>query len=837
MTTETLTVLDPPPARFGAAMGRRFGLLYHLLGLGRGVGRTRLEDPGAEAIRAAAERGPVLYVLPRASALDHLALNAALASRRLPLSVWAPGMRTGWWHPLADAWDDLRLRARERLHGNAPPDPVASGWVAKALASGSPVTLFLEGRKGGPVDPFEAVVDAAALRPPVQVVPLMVVWDRAPEVDTALHRFFFAKSGVPGLARRVWRALSSADAFVHVGRPIELPGLAERVGVERLPGVLRRVVARALRQESKVVAGPRLLPHRVMRRLVLENPPMRDLAKREAAQRGVAVERVRDEMSDAYDRIAARFSWTVIQMLHVLLRPLWTTVYGGVDARPEDVDRIRAAMRDGTAVLVPCHKSHVDYVLMSWLLYEHDLVVPHVVAGLNLAVWPVSVLLRGAGGFFVKRSFAGDRVFPAVFARYLRELVRQEYPVEFFVEGGRTRSGKLLPPKLGVLGMVVEAAEVRSHGREVTILPIAFAYEQVAEEGAYAREQGGERKRPESLGELFRARAVLSRRYGRVYLRVGDPVRCGSVVDGPPRWSERPPEERRQLLQALGDRIVHRIGQAVVLLPTTLVALALLAHPRRAVRHAELIERITRLDALLTGLGVARAASLARFDLAVSQALDRFVRDGRIEALEHGGERIWSIVPDQRLTLDYAKNQVLHFLAAAGLAACALRASPEGASAEVVGPRFHALRHLWRREFVWDPDESADDALARGLADLARHGAVRVADGGWHVADVVRVGEVYGLFRALLEAYRAVVEAGALLPASADELPAALQRSTDRLLAAGTITRPEATAIATLQNAVEVLRQDGVLRAGPDGRLALDPDRAAEVRTMLGPMT
>jgi len=236
-------------------------------------------------------------------------------------------------------------------------------------------------------------------------------------------------------------------------------------------------------------------------------------------------------MERDFDKIAANFRWWIIEVLNFVLKPLWTRIYSGVDVRPEDLERIRTAMRQGAAVLVPSHKSHFDYLLLSWVFYQHDLIVPHVVAGMNLAIWPVSLVLRGAGGFFVKRSFSGDRVFPAVFSRYLRELIRQDYPVEFFIEGGRTRSGKLMPPKLGVLGMVFEASELRRHEQKVSLLPIAFAYEQVAEEQAYARELGGEEKKAESVGQLVKARSVLSRRFGQVYLRVGEPIDVGPRVD------------------------------------------------------------------------------------------------------------------------------------------------------------------------------------------------------------------------------------------------------------------------------------------------------------------
>ncbi|NUQ12094.1 MAG: redoxin domain-containing protein, partial [Gemmatimonadaceae bacterium] len=211
----------------------------------------------------------------------------------------------------------------------------------------------------------------------------------------------------------------------------------------------------------------------------------------------------------------------------------------GVDLRDVDVERIRAAYRDGATVLVPCHRSHLDYVLISSQLFERDVMIPHVVAGENLSFFPLGPLLRRVGAVFIKRSFSGDRVFPAVFSAYLRQLIRDEFPLEFFIEGGRSRTGKLLPPKLGVLSMVMDAAAEARADRRVTLLPVAISYEQIAEEGAYARELDGGRKQAEDLGQVVKAGKVVTKRYGRVFMRVGQPILAGEVLGGLPRpWAE-----------------------------------------------------------------------------------------------------------------------------------------------------------------------------------------------------------------------------------------------------------------------------------------------------------
>ncbi len=834
----------PPPGRgalvplhddAGATMVRRFGVV------GAPVAwllrRVRMESHGVEPILEAAGHGRVVYVLPRRSALDHLALNVVLNGRRLPLSAWARGIGPSWFLPVLDglkaAWN--------RLTGSR--DEVADGTLASHVRHGRPVLLFLD--DPGPSDPFEAL---AELDEPVHFVPLMVVWDKGPEVRLALRHFFIGRRDKPGwIGRLVQLAWHRSEAFVHVGRTVSLASVRERFEPGRRGPALRKLLRLALRTEEKVVRGPRLMPHDQMKHLVLDVPPMRHLADRVAAERGVPASKVLAEMSTQYDRIAARFNWRIIRLFDVLLRPLWTKVFSGVDVPEEDLDRIRTAMRDGTPVLIPCHKSHFDYILVTWVLYNHDMTVPHVVAGMNLAVWPISTLLRWCGGFFIERSFGDDPIFPAVFGRYLREMVSQEYPMEFFIEGGRTRSGKLMTPRLGVLGMVLDGAEVRPADREVTLLPVALAYEQVAEEGVYAAELGGQPKRAESFGELLKARSVFKRRYGRVYLRVGEPVRCSELVDGEsgrPVWSDRTADERQATLERLGDRIVHRIGQAMVLLPTSLVALAALAHHRRALSDSELRGRIERFHAFLLRRGVPMAASLDVVEQGVAQALDRFVSEGRLRPLEHEGERVWDVPPTERITLDFYKNQVLHDFVEAGLVVAAIRARPDGPfHADELRSSVLALRRLWRREFVWDPDSDVDVAIQRGLDDLAAHGALVGAGEGWRVSDPVRIGEIHALFRPLLEAYLLVARRASRT--AADQPRSAfidrLQAERDDLLVAGSVTRPESISKVNLQNAVGALTDLGLLtRTGTGDRkdplLRADREALSALVDTLAPM-
>ena len=214
----------------------------------------------------------------------------------------------------------------------------------------------------------------------------------------------------------------------------------------------------------------------------------------------------------------------------IFCRFVWNQIFSGVDLRPEDIERMREAVRTGTPILVPSHRSHLDYLLIGSQCYEHGLVLPYVVAGENLSFFPMGLLFRGSGAFFIKRSFKEDPIFPTVFERYVRLLIREEIPVEFFIEGGRSRTGKLLHPKLGMLRMVVNSAVHMKSDRILTILPIAFSYEQIAEEKSYAKELSGKSKQKESVSGVLKARKILKKRYGKVYMRVGEPIYLNEII-------------------------------------------------------------------------------------------------------------------------------------------------------------------------------------------------------------------------------------------------------------------------------------------------------------------
>jgi len=826
----SLTALE---RRYRSGMQRRFGLLYHLSGLGLFLRRLRFEEHSAENIRKAAARGPVVYVLHTESMADWLALNVVLNRRRLPLARVTPGLRSTWVAPLRTMVPQLWRIFREWLSQGRAPDPLASGFLERAVASGVTSAIFVvpprrlgSRRSRRSEDAVDHVLRAQKhAQRPVQLVPVVVVWQRRPKAArSVVGRFMLGTEDDPGTFQKARMVVSrSVDALVQAGEPVALPELMGRLEGQahgKQARAARLLLRRYLYRESRVVRGPGVRPLRWTRHLVLRSAQIRQLIAEEAQARGTPEDKVRREVEGQLEHIAAKLSWPVMRTARWLLRQLWTRIYSGVDIPEEDLEKVRAAVRAGSAVIVPCHRSHLDYMLMSSVLFEHDITVPHVVAGENLSFWPLGSILRRCGAVFIKRKFRDDRVHPAVFEAYLRQLISDGFPLEFFIEGGRSRTGKLLRARLGVLRMVLEARATMRADQKITLLPVAISYEQVAESKAFAAELEGVDKRDEDLGQLAKAGSVLRKRLGRVYLRVGEPLVLDDALLGGAPLDELSRERQREVLLRTGERVMHRIATSMVILPTGLVALALLASPARGIRHSVLLARAQRFERMLRALGAQPAVSLTFGAWAVREALQRFESEKWVKRLaDESEDPILQVFSERRPSIAYAKNALVHFLAPASLLAAAMRAVGRADGPEV-DELFQLQVFLLRYEVTLDPDSSLEEISDDARRALRLHGALVEGEDGDELGPDGLVAEVAGIMADQLEALLLVLRGARQLrdkDLGVDELPSRIRDLGQGLHAVDEIRYAEALSLPGLKQGVRALVEDGVIEVRSGG--------------------
>ncbi|KXS39827.1 MAG: glycerol-3-phosphate O-acyltransferase [Halomonadaceae bacterium T82-2] len=656
----------------------------------------RLSEPAPERLALDPER-PTLYVLPRPSFSDRLLLE--IVCRRHGLPVPSPRWRPG----------SLRHNGCVAL-----PDYKRHRWP----------------RRRPDHAPFAPLIDALREAPDadVQLVPVSVFWGRAPGKEFGFWKLLAADSWQ--LTGRLRRAVSilvnGRNIELYWGEPVSLRGQL----AERPPELARRRIARVLRVHFRRirtrVLGPDLSHRRTLIHGLLQEPELQRIIAETAQARGQSQRRI-ERRARRYGReIASHMSYPILRLLDRLLHRLWNRLYAGVDVH--GLERVKQLAGDHTLIYVPCHRSHIDYLLLSYVLFREGLMPPHIAAGRNLDMPLIGPLLRRGGAFFLRRSFRDNRLYGAVFNAYLHRLLTRGHPIEYFIEGGRSRSGRMLTPRPGMLAMTLRSC-LRDTSRAVTFVPVYIGYEKVLESTSYLRELRGARKRKESPLGLLRVLGRLRQPFGRVQVAIGEPLDLNAFLTrSVPDWRESRHDPRPSWLTRavpeLGRELARRINAVATLNPVNLVALTLLATPHRAI-EAELLKRQMALLVVLDPDTPSPPAGTPDDWLAEAAGLGFIER--RAQAL---GELV--LADGERATLlTWYRNNVQHRFALPALVAFAFRNSAHNDLATLDARLAPAWPLIAQEQFIALPAADFRNALEATLTQLVEQGLLETRADGW----------------------------------------------------------------------------------------------------------
>jgi glycerol-3-phosphate O-acyltransferase len=790
---------------------------------------------GADVIarlRQAAERGPVVYVLRSVSYVDFAYFNYAFLRFGLPLVRFVNGLWTWLFATLPAVARALMSRGR----GETPEE-----WLRRALAQGEASMLFLRqplwiARSSGAEFRgrlVETLIAEQRAHPErrVQLAPLMLAWGRSmarpggPK-PSFLDRLFGAQEA-PGWLRSLLQFLyHRGSALVKAAETIDL-----QTFLEQNAGVRDDVLARRLRfelsgrieRERRVLMGPPRKSGPRMCQELLRSRELRAVVAAEAGRSGVPAAKLQARAAKLLDEIAADMKPWAIGFLKQLLRVVFHRIYDGIDMDTAGMAKVREAARRGPLILCPCHRSHIDYLVLSYIFHDYELVPPHIAAGVNMSFFPAGQIFRRSGAFFLRRTFKGDPLYAAVFDMYMRKLLHEGYNIEFFIEGTRSRSGKFLTPKTGLLRSFADAV-LSGQTSGVQVVPISIGYEKVIEERSYAEELAGATKKAENAGALLRAGRVLGARYGRLDIEIDDPfellpaIRAAGAVEGCDE------ETLKTAVRRVAHRIVYRISRVTAITPTSLVSAALLASGRRGVTREDLIATCGLLARRARHHGARFEATVNDPDgphglhvEALDRALDLLGKDRHVDARGVRGEEIYLIPDEHRGGLDYYRNNTLHYWVDESLLAIATLAGrcPRAELRE----RVLELSRLLKFEFIYRQD-GFDKVFGETLADLAAAGWLAESDGdvGPTPDGLWSLGLLAGLTRHFIEAYHCVARAlRDMRQARHTEREAVRHIHTqgERLFLTGEISRREACSRIIYGNALRAFVDLGWL--APDG--------------------
>ncbi len=807
-------------------------------------------DPAALArIRDVAAKGEVVYVMRHRSLLDYLYFNYLYVREGLPLPRFGSEINMLLWMPLARAARTLLAKATWFVRFGFLPDPIDSGWVEQLVSNRAPLLVFLKRRRTWTDllrrqrpkrDVAEALIaGAAASERPVFLVPQVVFWERRPETGRKTPvDVVFGEADKPRRIRKVVSFLHHhRDGLVSLAEPFDLKAfLREHEGepVEVTAKKLRWVLLQHIYRERRVVTGARIMPVTQVAKKIHADPVVKSEIERVAAREGKPADAIRTRVDKIVRKMAADLRWNWLMAGAGTLTWVWNNIYSGLEVDQNGIRQVKAILKDHPVVLIPSHRSHADYLILSYVLYHHDMTVPMVAAGDNLSFWPMGTIFRRMGAFFIRRTMKGDALYAAVLERYVKNLVKAGHTLEFFIEGGRSRTGRVLRPKLGLLTMVVRAWE-EGASDDVYLSPISMSYEKVIEERDYIRELEGAAKRKESVSGLFRVLKVLSKRYGRVFVEFAEPIslRAALGVDGP-TFAAKSDGEKRAAIKALGDHIANGINAVTVVTPSQLTAAALLAHGKRGMLHSSLIEAATFFLDYLRAAGVRRSPALDRdAPAALARAASGFLAEKAIRAGEEGDERYYVLEEDQRISLDFYKNMVLHYFAPASFVCAELAVEAPLARATLL-ERYRKVRERFRLEF---PDVEAGEQELEfevALASLERAGVVASAESDSIAVTMGgrrRLRLLASLSHSLFESYFAAARgvAGVTDATTEKELTARVAGVAAKMYRNGVLERKEALALPVLANGLkQLLAAKALTRAdGPQESPKVKVDEAA----------
>ncbi len=543
----------------------------------------------------------------------------------------------------------------------------------------------------------------------VQMVPVSVMFGRAPgrEVQGEQQPHLRVLNGIQKFVAVMWLG---RDSFVRFSPMVSLRRMATEHGTDKtIAQKLARVARMHFARQRLAAVGPRLPARQDLFNKLLQSKAIAKAVADEARSKKISHEKAQQNAVELMEEVAADFSYEAIRITDRVMGWTWSRLYQGINV--SGGERVRQLAQDGhELVYVPCHRSHMDYLLLSYVLYHQGLVPPHIAAGVNLNFWPAGPIFRRLGAFFIRRTFKGNKLYSTVFREYLGELFTRGYSVEYFVEGGRSRTGRLLDPKTGTLAMTIQAM-LRGGNRPITLIPIYIGYEHVMEVGTYAKELRGAAKEKEGFMSMVRGLRKL-RNLGQGYVNFGEPLPLVAYLNHQvPEWREAidPIEAQRPswLAPAVNDiaqQVMERINSAGAANAMNLCVTALLASRQRSMTRKQLVEQLDCYLQLLRNVPYSADSTVP--DLSAEALLDQALGMNKFELEQDNIGEIVILPREQAVLMTYYRNNIHHMLVLPSLIA-AILLQHQTLSREALLHQLSVIYPMLKRELFlrWDKAE------------------------------------------------------------------------------------------------------------------------------------
>lgn len=740
--------LDKDPYPYVLDHKPRFFLGWFLYRLFR---RVHIDETMKDALKQMHKQGTVVYAIKYRGQLDYLLYHYNFRSRRLPYPKIAFGLNISMLLPFTQLMKILFHYLSSILRGGRLPSPFQSGFYKRAVQAGTTSLIFLVDPKGflkrfvhEEKDTLEFLLETQKeMEKPIFIVPQLVLYKRTPEKGyTSFSSILFGFGDHPGVIRKVVLFFRhNRRALIDFGEPMNLQEYLRHQLPERplhdLAVELRRLLVEGIDSQKRIVLGPIMKSRQQYKELVLMDPQVRQTIDKLGSADAKKLRQTRKKAGEYFDEIAADYNIAYVQFFYLALTWFWNKIFQGVEVDRESLAKVREWARRGPLVYVPSHKSHIDYLILNYILYGAHMHTPRVAAGKNLSFWPMGHIFRKSGAFFIRRSLRRARLYLVVFNRYIKALLQEGFPIEFFIEGGRSRNGKLVSPKTGFLSILLQAYR-EGFCDDLIFVPASIGYDRIMEEKSYLKELGGGIKQQENLTQIIKARRFLKRRYGKIYVHFSEPFSLTRYLAGRDPSTEESHNE-------LAFHLVRAINSVTPVTSLSLIATAILANHRKGFYLSELEATVKTLMGFLKREGAHIAETLKDPQNAVQETISLLVGWKIVGYMEDTGsaEETFCYVDDEKkLELEYYKNNIIHFFITHALVAVSLLTGTEEVkNLETIRDDYGFLKWLFTKEFVFEEEGDSRETVASILEYFVHSSyVVHSGDSGGDTYKVTKLG-------------------------------------------------------------------------------------------------
>lgn len=570
-----------------------------------------------------------------------------------------------------------------------------------------------------------------------KLIPASLIWGRSPAKQTKANvGMILADEASPNFLRKFWIVLFlGRDTLVRFSEGFDFAEVVKTQGSDKVAARKLIRMARFHFYRQKISAtGPRLMDRQQIYTALFASPSLKKLIKDEAQSKGLSEAQIKAQALDMMKEVVADYRDVTIRLGARILTWLWNRLYDDIEVK--NADRLRKLSQEGHEIVyVPCHRSHMDYLLLTYIIYHQGLVTPRIAAGINLNFWPAGPIFRKAGAFFIRRSFRGNRLYSTIFREYLGLLFERGYSVKYYTEGGRSRTGRLLAPKTGMLAMTVQSM-LKGIDRPLTLVPVYIGYEHVMEVATYHKELKGSSKQKESAFGIIKAIRKL-RNYGKGFVNFGEPININEFLNKEvPDWKDaidpidpQKPKWLSPVVNKMANEVMLEINKAVALNSVTLTALILLTVENHALTRKELEQQLDFF------IDLQRKAPFSK-DIIIpeesgAELVDAVIRLNKVDVTSDEFGEIISLNNQSALEMGYYKNNILHAYMLPSLVCRLLYTYPQLTHAKIT-EKSVKLAQLIKAELflVLDPTEIGQ-RVSEVLSFLADKGGIKEDGDFW----------------------------------------------------------------------------------------------------------